>query len=78
MKKVYSILTLLVLSVLSFNALAAKTVSIECTNVEALEIRDGGPEGTLLTAEVSPAKVTFESESLYLAVSDDYLFTNIM
>ena len=78
MKKVYSILTLLVLSVLSFNALAAKTVSIECTNVEALEIRDGGPEGTLLTAEVSPAKITFESESLYLAVGDDYLFTNIM
>ena len=71
MKKVYSLLTLLMLAILSFNASASKTVTIYCSFVDAIEVRDGSADGTKLPVEANPATVTFESDALYIGLTDD-------
>lgn len=71
MKKVYSLLTLLMLAILSFNTSASKTVTIYCSFVDAIEVRDGSADGTKLPVEANPATVTFESDALYIGLTDD-------
>lgn len=71
MKKVYSLLTLLMLALVSFNASASKTVTIYCSFVDAIEVRDGSADGTKLAVESNPATVTFESDALYIGLTDD-------
>lgn len=71
MKKFYSLLTLLMVSLTAFMASAAKTVTVECSNVEALELRDGGPDGEILPVEASPAQITINSDALYIGLADD-------
>ncbi len=63
---------LLLLSVVSFAA-SARTVYVECTTgADKIELRDGGPEGTLLDVTIptyGSVEVEFET-SLYIELTD--------
>lgn len=60
----------MIVGLLGYSASAAKTVNVESNFVSVLEIRDGGPEGTLMEVPVSPTTLTFESDKIYIALTD--------
>ena len=71
MKKVYSLLTLLVLAMTAMTAAASKTVNVSCNFIDAIELRDGSADGPALTFEADGMDVTFESDALYIGLTDD-------
>ncbi|MBD5226197.1 MAG: hypothetical protein HDS68_09620 [Bacteroidales bacterium] len=77
MKKIYSLFTILLLSVVSF-AVSAKTVYLQCSSsastTDVVEVRDGGADGTLIDVTLSSTPQAVEvTESLYIAVNDEEL-----
>lgn len=73
MRKLYSLITLLTAFVAAgvCSASAAKTVHINCGYPDAIEVRDGGAEGTLMTLTGTDTELTFESESVFIKLIDD-------
>lgn len=73
MKKLYSLITLLMAFMAAGvnPAHAAKTVTIYCGYPDAIEVRDGGPEGTLMTLTGESTELVFNSEAVFIRLIDE-------
>lgn len=72
MKKIYSIFVLMLMSLVGFVAQASVEVNISCySGYGALEVRDGGADGTLIPITSSYQPVTLEGDQLYIAVTGE-------